>query len=126
MADPAGAFSGARILIAEDEYLLADDLAQALRAAGATPVGPVATVAQAVERIHDRIDAAVLDMNLRGEPAFELAARLAAANIPCVIVSGYSERAMPSAIAGLRRLEKPVNSDAVVAALVEEILADRR
>ncbi len=115
MAGSAGILDGKRILVAEDEYLLADDLIQVLRSAGATPVGPVATVRQAEARLAEGgIDAALLDMNLRGETAFDLACRLTDEGVPCVIVSGYSEQALPPLIAGLPRLEKPINPRGVI------------
>ena len=118
--------AGVRVLIVEDEYLLADDLAYALRAAGAEPVGPVATIAQAEARIAaSPFDAAILDMNLRGETAFALAERMLADHVPSVVVSGYSEQALPASIAGMRRLEKPVNATLVVAALNEELTSSR-
>lgn len=115
---------GAKILVVEDEYFLADDLVRALRDAGAEPVGPCGSL-EAAEALLDAagMDGAVLDMNLHGEMAFELASRIAAAKLPCVIVSGYSEQALPPALAGLRRLEKPVNSSTVVARLAEQFEA---
>lgn len=115
---------GLRILVVEDEYFLADDLAKALRAAGAEPVGPFGTLAEAEARLGEgAIDGAVVDMNLRGEMAFELAGRIAAAGLPCVIVSGYSENALPETLAGIERLEKPVSAGTVVARLAAQLEA---
>jgi hypothetical protein len=64
-----------------------------------------------------RIDAAVLDLNLHGDMASGFVARLAATGLPCLIVSGYSEDALPELIGNVSRLEKPVNPSAVVKAL---------
>lgn len=115
------ALNGTRILVVEDEYFLADDLARALRDVGAEPVGPVSSLEEAEARLGEAaVDGAVLDMNLHGDMAFELAERVAAAGLPCVIVSGYSEQALPPALAGLARLEKPVDPGAVVARLAEQ------
>ncbi|MBV9881838.1 MAG: hypothetical protein JO276_02395 [Sphingomonadaceae bacterium] len=72
------------------------------------------------------LNGAVLDMNLRGETAFGLAQQLAAAGVPCVIVSGYSEQAVPAVIAGIRRLEKPVDTRAVIDALAAQMGAAAR
>ena len=114
--------AGARVLILEDEFFLADDLARALRDAGGEPVGPVATIAQA-EAIVDseRLDAAILDLNLRGEMASDFAERLAATELPCVIVSGYGEDGLPESLTRIRRLEKPVGAPAVIEALKGEL-----
>ena len=114
--------AGVRVLILEDEFFLADDLARALRDAGGEPVGPVATIEQAVAIVeNERLDAAILDLNLRGEMASDFAEHLAATELPCVIVSGYGEDSRPQSLTRLRRLEKPVGAPAVMEALVDEL-----
>ena len=114
--------AGARVLILEDEFFLADDLARALRDAGYEPIGPVATIEQAEAIVaKERPDAAILDLNLRGEMASDFAERLAAADVPCVIVSGYGEDGVTESLTGLRRLEKPVGAPAVIEALKGEL-----
>ena len=116
---------GARILVVEDEYYLAEDLAEALKEAGAEVVGPVGSLRQAEAPLAaGGLDGAVLDMNLRGEHAFALAERLRAAQVPLVIVSGYSAEALPDSLAAIPRLEKPVDSTHAVKALARAI-ADR-
>ena len=117
--------SGARILVVEDEYYLAEDIAAALQDAGAEVVGPFGSLGQAEAPLAaGGLDGAVLDMNLRGEPAFGLAERLQAAHVPVVIVSGYSREALPGTLADVPRLEKPVDSRLAVNALAQAI-ADR-
>jgi ActR/RegA family two-component response regulator len=112
---------GARVLILEDEFFLADDLARALRNAGAEPVGPVATVEQAESLLaDDGVDAAIVDLNLRGKMASEFVERLAATELPCLIVSGYGEDAMTGP-ATVPCLEKPVDADTVVRSLAIEL-----
>jgi DNA-binding NtrC family response regulator len=116
---------GARILIVEDEYYLAEDLADALKGAGAEVVGPVGSLRQAEAPLGSGdLDGALIDMNLRGEPAFALAERLQAAGVPFVIVSGYSREALPASLAKVPRLEKPVDSAQAVTALAR-LLAGR-
>ena len=117
--------SGARILVVEDEYYLAEDIAAALQDAGAEVVGPFGSLRQAEAPLAaGGLDGAVLDMNLRGEPAFGLAERLQAAHVPVVIVSGYSREALPEKLGTVPRLEKPVDSRLAVKALAQAI-ADR-
>jgi DNA-binding response OmpR family regulator len=97
-----------RILIVEDEYYLAADLADALAARGAEVVGPVATLAEATRAIaQSPPDRAVLDVNLRGEMSFPIADRLEAAGIPYVIATGYSQGSLPERFRDKPRLEKP-------------------
>jgi DNA-binding response OmpR family regulator len=113
---------GARILIVEDEFFLADDLARALRDAGAEPVGPISTIAQAEELVaSQRLDAAVLDLNLHGEMASDFVQKLSQSELPCLIVSGYGEDAIPDCVAGMARLEKPVSPSVVVDSLAAEL-----
>ena len=117
------ALENARVLIVEDEYFIADDLARALGTAGAIAVGPVSTIAQADEILSSgKVDAAILDLNLRGNMAYSLAERLAA-SLPLVIVSGYSGDAFPDSLRDLPRLEKPVSCEAIIAKLAEQLEA---
>src|SRR3546814_18174778 len=78
------ALQDCRILIAEDEYLIATDLAEALAQDNAVILGPVPRVADALSLIESgtRIDLAVLDVNLFGDLAFPVADALAAPRHP--------------------------------------------
>jgi DNA-binding response OmpR family regulator len=112
-----------RILVLEDEFFIAEDIADALKQAGAEVVGPIGCLAQAEETLASGdVAGAVLDMNLRGEQAFGLAERLRSADVPFVIVSGYSHAAIPSTLHDVPHLEKPVEPARVVEAL-EVLLA---
>lgn len=113
---------GARVLIVEDEYLIADDLALAVRRAGGEPVGPVPTVRQAEQLLAtEPVDAAILDLNLRGSMASAFAKRLAESRLPCLIVSGYSGDGSDNSLSQIERLEKPVDPAAVMAALQAQL-----
>lgn len=113
---------GARVLIVEDEFLIADDLARSLRNAGAEAVGPVGTVHEAEELVRSGVlDAAIVDINLRGKMASEFISRLAATELPCLIVSGYGDDALPESLSGVPRLEKPVSPAAVVKELGKQM-----
>lgn len=103
-----------RVLIVEDEYYLAADLAEALRARGAEIVGPVGTYEEAMAAVAgENIDRAVLDMNLRGEMSYAVAARLDKAGIPYVIATGYSAESLPEALRNRPRIEKPFRPEQV-------------
>ena len=113
------ALEGMRILVVEDEYLLADDLRDALTEAGAQVLGPVPSVgdAQALIAREAEIDAAVLDINLRGEMVFPVADVLSERGVPFAFATGYDEWALPERFAGAPRVEKPLKGALVMALL---------
>jgi CheY-like chemotaxis protein len=103
---------GRRLLVVEDEYLVAADLAASLESLGAEVIGPAASVEEAlsfVEKDGVRLDGAVLDINLRNERVYPVADVLTARGIPFVFTSGYDAIAIPSAYAKAPRCEKPVD-----------------
>ncbi|MCZ0961066.1 response regulator [Paracoccus benzoatiresistens] len=103
-------FRGRRVLVVEDEYMLAEDLRDQLEREGAEVLGPVPTVAEALEllRRERAPDMAILDINLQGEMAWPIADLLREMGIPFVFATGYDLRAIPPAYAGVARAEKPV------------------
>lgn len=110
-----------RVLIVEDEYYLAAELAEALCDRGAEIVGPVATLEDAIRAIEaDRIDRAILDVNLRGKMSFPVADRLEAAGIPYVIATGYSADSLPERFRAKPRIEKPFRVEAVAKMLLAD------
>ena len=108
-----------RVLVVEDEYYLAADLAEALARRGADVVGPVGTLGEAIDAIatHE-LDRAVLDVNLRGEMSFPIADRLEAAGIPYVIATGYSSDSLPERFRDKPRLEKPFRPERIAELLL--------
>ncbi len=85
--------TGRRILIVEDEMLLAMDLQLLLEDQGCEIAGPVPSVKRALEVIaHQSLSAATLDMNLNGESSAEIAAVLWTRKIPFIVVSGCSDK----------------------------------
>jgi DNA-binding response OmpR family regulator len=106
------------ILVAEDEYLIADDLARELVEHGVKVIGPVATLDDALAAVAaQRPDLAVLDINLRGDRVFPLADLLAAQHIPFVFATGYDADEIPDRFASIRRYEKPFRLSELLAAL---------
>lgn len=106
----SSSFRGRRVLVVEDEYILAEDLREELERAGAVILGPVPTVAEALEllRIGPAPDVAVLDINLQGEMAWPVADRLRDMDVPFIFATGYEAEAIPRAYADVPRAEKPV------------------
>lgn len=105
-----------RVLIVEDEYLIATSTAATLRAGGCTIVGIVATVADALRQIEEQeCDAAVLDANLNGLSAEPVAQALQQRGIPFVVASGYSMRQLQGVMAGAPFVAKPFRSAELIA-----------
>jgi DNA-binding LytR/AlgR family response regulator len=118
-ADRTGTIQGRRILVVEDEYFVANDMENALVAAGAEVVGPVPTIEAALGLIRggERLDGAVLDINLRGRMSFDVANALQERGIPFVFATGYDRTMIPAHHAHVIRCEKPVDPVEIVGAL---------
>ncbi len=116
---PVSSLRDKRILVVEDEYHIADDVAFELRGLGAEVVGPVPTVDEGLAALDAEraIDGAVLDVNLRGKPVFPLADALRARGVPFVFSTGYDRRFIPSVYDGVVLCEKPVDARALAATL---------
>src|ERR1700757_4118740 len=109
--------TGRRILVVEDEYLLAAELAQFLEAHGAMVVGPFKSVSSAMEALaREAIDGAVLDVNLGGERVYPVANALIARSVPIVFATGYDELLMHRPYLGLPRCQKPIDKQALLKA----------
>ena len=115
-----------RVLVVEDEYFVADDIARALSKAGAEVVGPVPTREEALGLLSSgaRIDAAVLDINLRGDMAYPVADALRERGVPFVFATGYGETAGAPGGFDAPVIRKPYDVTQVAAA-VAELLAER-
>lgn len=111
--------SGCRVLIVEDEYLVAMDLAEALEERGILVVGPVASVGEALEQIENgqRLDAAVLDVNLGGERVYRVAEALSARGVPFIFTTGYDADLLPESLLSVPRLEKPADPAGILRVL---------
>jgi DNA-binding NtrC family response regulator len=106
---------GARVLVVEDEYYIADDLRRTLDAAGARVVGPCSTLSNAHEAL-DRgdFDCAVIDLNLHGDSAVPLADRLIREGHSFAIATGYGSDVVPDRLKDVPRIEKPFDPPALL------------
>ena len=112
-----------RVLIVEDDYFLADDLARGFGKAGIDIVGPVPSLAQALKLVEQqRIDMAVLDISLDGDKVYDVADALIGRDVPILFVTGYDRGDIPDRYAQVPMCQKPVGVDDVIAAL-ERIVA---
>ncbi len=116
---PTQTLCGLRILVVEDEYLLAADLREMLAGAGATVVGPVATVEEALT-LCDADEPpvlAVLDIDLDGRSVFPLADALYRHGTRFVFATGYGRADIPHRFHDMPYLAKPLDPEAVLATL---------
>jgi DNA-binding NtrC family response regulator len=108
-----------RVLIAEDEFLIAAVIEQALVAAGFVVAARAASVAGALEALEaldgTTVDVAVIDSTLRDESAARLAAVLSQRGTPFVVVTGRNRAELAKPLAAARFLAKPFTAAALVA-----------
>lgn len=111
--------AGRRILVVEDDNFLAADVVGGLEAIGAQVVGPVGDIDDALDLIGrtELLDAAVLDLNLRGKMAFPVADALMERHVPFVFATGYDKAAIPARYGAVARCEKPVDARRIATAL---------
>ncbi|WP_064709951.1 helix-turn-helix domain-containing protein [Rhizobium bangladeshense] len=106
------------VLIVEDDYTLASELASKLTQTGIDVVGPAPNVEQALKYIEDsKIEAAILDINLGGTMVFPVADVLSKRNIPFFFATGYSRDVVPPRFADRIFVEKPLDTGAIYSAL---------
>jgi two-component sensor histidine kinase/CheY-like chemotaxis protein len=107
---------GGRILVVEDEALVALEIASILSSAGFDVIGPAGSVAQALTILDASMcDAVVLDVNLGRETAEPIAVRLLSCGTPFVVVSGYARNQQPAAFTDAVLLNKPVSPERLIA-----------
>ena len=115
----AGPLAGRRVLVVEDNFLIALNLGECLGEGGAEVIGPCASAAEALAAIAaGGIDCAVVDLNLGEGPDFTTAAALREAGIPFALATGYDGGSVPEEFATVPMLQKPVSGGALVAALL--------
>ncbi|EKV32070.1 histidine kinase [Caenispirillum salinarum AK4] len=101
--------SGLRVLLVEDEALVAMYVEDLLEDAGCEIVGPVPRLDAALSVIAaGPVDLAILDVNLNGEKVWPAADALKARGVPYVFLTGYAAGAVPGAHAAVTRLPKPL------------------
>lgn len=104
----AAGLAGRRFLVVEDEMLIAMSIEETLQGLGCVVVGPVAKLDAALRLAgEEALDAAVLDVTIRGGRVYPVAERLVVRGVPFVLASGYGEWALPESLRDRPRLTKP-------------------
>ncbi len=115
--------SRARVLIVEDDWLQAADLAQHFSNLGLEVVGPATSITAGL-RLAREADMAVLDINLSGQPVYPIADLLNERGVPMVFYTSYSALAIPERFRFASRLDKPATTQQIDQAL--KILTEQR
>ena len=123
MVDTSARLQGLRVLIVEDELIIAMELEGLLRSLGCIPLEPVPNIGKALRTLADEPpDAALLDVNLQGERVTPVAEALQAKGIPFVLVTGYgNERLNEAALRDAVYLRKPVDASKLRRALAKVV-----
>jgi two-component system, chemotaxis family, sensor kinase Cph1 len=118
-----GALVGRRVLLVEDMLLVALELDNLLRSAGVETVGPAARLEQALALAErERLDGAVLDINLEGKMVIPVAEVLRRRGVPFVFLTGYGDVAtLPDEFRSERRLIKPVRTEELKITLADAL-----
>jgi DNA-binding response OmpR family regulator len=116
MSDGPGPLAGRRILVLEDEYFIADELARTLTRAGAAVLGPFGHVDGAMRALATgpRPDLGILDVNVHGDRSYPVAEALTASGVPIIFVTGYDSPVLDPAWADTPICHKPVDGDRLV------------
>ena len=113
------ALEGLRVLVVEDDMLIAACIEEALHGVGCVVVGPVSKLEAALELANEEtLDAAILDINIRGGHVYPVAERLRARGIPFALASGYGDWALPEAFRNQPRLTKPFTEQELLAQML--------
>ena len=116
-----GPLVGRKVLLVEDNFLIAEHVRELLMEAGCEVLGPASRLTQALDLIRSgaAIDGAVLDINLHGEFCFVAAAALRERGVPVVFLTGYDDRAIvPTEFAAWPVLSKPLDERRLIEVVV--------
>jgi CheY-like chemotaxis protein len=115
--------AGRRILVVEDEMMIAMLVEDMLLELGCSVVGPVHALAEALElaRSEAGLDAALLDVNLAGQPVFPVADALREKGVPAIFSTGYGDAGLRDIDRGAPVLQKPFRAGDLARALEEAL-----
>jgi CheY-like chemotaxis protein len=111
-----------RVLVVEDEYFVAQQIARAFRELGAQVLGPVPTSEAAIAIAREKqVDAAVLDIHLREGTAYPVADLLSRKGVPFLFATGYDPATIPEEYAQVRVYEKPLEPSVLAQTLMRDL-----
>jgi PAS domain S-box-containing protein len=114
---PPQPLAGRRVIVVDDEPLIAMEIVATLTEAGCEVVGPTASIDRAIELLASGCDAALIDANIAGEPVDRLPEALTKAGVPFAFVTGYGVEDLPQAWRHTPIVPKPFTPDQILAAV---------
>ena len=114
---------GSRVLVVEDNYMVAQGIAEALSDAGADVLGPVPSVDDALRLVaaEGRIDGALLNVKVRQEGIWPVVDLLLARGVPLVLATSYAVSTFPPGYAHLTCCENPASGRELARALASQL-----
>ncbi|MEX2673498.1 MAG: response regulator [Phycisphaeraceae bacterium] len=124
--DDAIALSGLKILLVEDNFLVAHMLKSVLSEMGCEVIGPAPTLEQGLRLAHDEeLAGAILDINIIGGTSVPIAETLQRRRTPFFFISGYaSPQMLPRELGHVRKLNKPIDETSLESAMNLEFVSD--
>lgn len=111
---------GSVVLVVEDSFLLAVNVAEALQEAGAVVLGPCCNVSSTLAVLEqDRPSLAVLDVSLGADTSFDIGRKLKSWGVPILFTTGHDDTVVPPDLCDARFLLKPATSAQMIGLLVE-------
>lgn len=109
---PPSSLAGLRVLVVEDEYMVADHIGMLLEDLGCVVAGFASTVAEALDVVRgEQLDGVLLDGNLNGDSSGPVAIELRSRSIPFVVATGYGQLELDAEpLNGALRLAKPFSN----------------
>jgi CheY-like chemotaxis protein len=110
---------GRRILVVEDSPVVAQACDDMLRDMGCLVIGPATNMAAALQLAsEENLDAAIVDLNIRGGKAYPVLRILADRDVPFLLASGYADWSMPDEWQDRPRLAKPYSPNSLRESLI--------
>lgn len=128
MPSARDALSGLKLLLVEDNFLVAEYMRDMLVRYGCNVVGPAPRVEKALELMEgdNALDGAMLDINLQGELCFPIARALAARGVPFLFLTGYeADSVIPGEFGNAPVVPKPVDEPRLMATIRRTFLTVR-
>lgn len=128
MPSARDALSGLKLLLVEDNFLVAEYMRDILIRYGCNVVGPAPRVEKALELMEgdNALDGAMLDINLQGELCFPIARALAARGVPFLFLTGYeADSVIPGEFGNAPVVPKPVDEPRLMATIRRTFLTVR-
>ncbi len=115
---------GRRVLVVEDNPLIALDIDDALRESGAHVVGPALDLDTGMALVRqDELDAAVLDIDIAGRPVWPIARELKQDGVPFMFVSADCGEGLPDDFSAAPCIAKPAQTDDILTSMAALIKA---